>query len=253
MCGRFASFRASQDLADEFDVLALSDAAANFEPSWNVAPTDPVRIILERPARAEEQLAGDEDQFADGGEPIRAMHTARWGLVPVWAESLAMGAKLINARAETAATRASFRKPVATSRCLIVADGYYEWHTHGAEKTPYYIHPSGGEAVAFAGLYSWWADPHAPRTDPSILTATILTGAARDGLEEIHEREPVMLARDVIDPWLDPEMTNAGEALELLRVPGPKLTWYPVGKAVGSVRNNSPALITEAPQQDTLL
>src|SRR5690625_7069621 len=109
MCGRFASFRASQDLADEFDVLALSDAAANFEPSWNVAPTDPVRIILERPARAEEQLAGDEDQFADGGEPIRAMRTARWGLVPVWAEALATGAKRINARAETAAPRASYR------------------------------------------------------------------------------------------------------------------------------------------------
>ncbi|HLR58197.1 MAG TPA: SOS response-associated peptidase, partial [Beutenbergiaceae bacterium] len=195
MCGRYASFRKAQQIADEFDVVTLSQAALDLEPSWNIPPTAPVRIIVERPGPAEERSAGGQGR-GDVQGPVRAMHSARWGLVPPWADSFSMGARMFNARSETAATKPSFRKPFSTSRCLVVADGYYEWHTsETGEKTPYYIFPTHGESIAFAGLFSWWPDPEEPENSPDrwVLTTTILTAAARDGLEEIHEREPVML------------------------------------------------------------
>ena len=260
MCGRYASFRKAQQIADEFDVVTLSQAALEVEPNWNIPPTTPVRIIVERPAAAEERAAAAEGRPKHPGvqEPIRAMHAARWGLVPPWADSFAMGARMFNARSETAATKPSFRKPFSTSRCLVIADGYYEWHTsETGEKTPYYIFPSHGESIAFAGLFSWWPNPEEPddSQDRWVLTTTILTAAARDGLEEIHEREPVMLTPDLIAPWLDPDLTDPAAVLDLLAAPGPELSWHPVARAVGSVRNNSPELITPAapPVQDTLL
>ncbi|HLR57582.1 MAG TPA: SOS response-associated peptidase family protein, partial [Beutenbergiaceae bacterium] len=107
------------------------------------------------------------------------------------------------------------------------------------------------------GLFSWWPDPEEPENSPDrwVLTTTILTAAARDGLEEIHEREPVMLTHDLIAPWLDPALTDPAAVLDILAAPGPELNWYPVSRAVGSVRNNSPELIAPAapPVQDTLL
>lgn len=257
MCGRYASFRKAQQIADEFDVVTLSQAALDLEPSWNIPPTAPVRIIVERPGPAEERSAGGQGR-GDVQGPVRAMHSARWGLVPPWADSFSMGARMFNARSETAATKPSFRKPFSTSRCLVVADGYYEWHTsETGEKTPYYIFPTHGESIAFAGLFSWWPDPEEPENSPDrwVLTTTILTAAARDGLEEIHEREPVMLTPDLIAPWLDPALTEPAAVLDILAAPGPELNWYPVSRAVGSVRNNSPELIAPAapPVQDTLL
>ncbi len=256
MCGRYASFRQAQQIADEFDVVTLTEAALAIEPSWNVPPTTPVRIILDRPAHALEHPGGDPGE--NSGEVVRAMHAARWGLVPPWADSLAIGARMINARSETVATKPSFRKPFTTSRAVVIADGYYEWHTDEAgKKTPHYIYATSGESLAFAGLFSWWADPGEAPDSPDrwVLTTTILTAAARDGLEEIHDREPVMLTHDLLTPWLDPHLTDPGPALEIIAQPGPELSWHPVSAAVGSVRNNSPSLIEPAPPpvQDTLL
>lgn len=263
MCGRYASFRQAQAIADEFDVVTLSQASLEVEPSWNIPPTTSVRIIIDRPAAALERFGGQQrvpgqQHRGSADDVVRALHAARWGLVPPWADSLAMGARMINARSETVATKASFRKPFATSRCLVVADGYYEWHTgEDGKKTPHYIYPTDGASLAFAGLFSWWRDPDVAHGSPDawVLTTTILTAAARDGLEEIHDREPVMLSPEFFTPWLDPRLTDPVAALEIVAAPGPELSWHPVAPAVGSVRNNSPQLITPAPPpaQGTLL
>lgn len=265
MCGRYASFRQAQQVADEFQVLAITQAALDIEASWNLPPTVPVRVIIDQPAETlEKYTAATGDTIAVGlpdsaaeQNVVRVMHAARWGLVPPWSKDMRIGARMINARSETVDTKRSFKAPFSTSRCIVTADGYYEWHTaEDGAKTPYYIYPTHGETLAFAGLYSWWNDRSDPQA-PWILTTTILTAAARDGLEEIHDREPVMLTPETITPWLDPNRTSPDEILPLLNEPGPELSWHPVTKAVGSVRNNTPSLITPVPHpqntQSTLL
>lgn len=245
MCGRYVSASQTSQIVQEFDVVTVTQDALDIEPSWNVPPTAYVRVIIDRPAHAfERYLPVDESRPAqDRGAITRALHAARWGLVPHWAESLTIGARMINARSETLATKRSFKRPLATSRCVVVADGYYEWHTNEAgAKTPYYIYASDGRMLALAGLFSWWCDPQQPASDWT-LTTTILTAAARDGLEEIHHREPVMLARDLLTQWLDPSLTDPVAALGLVAHPGPEVTWHEVSPAVGAVRNNSPSLI----------
>lgn len=244
MCGRYASFRESQDLADAFDVEDMTEAAREVLASWNVAPTDGVRIIVDRVPRME----GDA---ADEAPVRREMHLARWGLVPPWAKDAGIGARMINARSETLADKPAFKKPAATKRCLVVADGYYEWQKVPAAgeskptKVPYYIHPTDGSPIAFAGLYSWWRDPSRDDEDPDrwLLSTTIVTAQARDGLEVIHDREPAMLAREVAESWLDPTVTDLDSVLAMLAEPAPALSWYEVGKAVGNVRNNGPELL----------
>ncbi|HLS26444.1 MAG TPA: SOS response-associated peptidase [Beutenbergiaceae bacterium] len=280
MCGRYASFRSAQDLADAFDVEQITDAAAQVAAGYNIAPTDPVRVVLERPAQSNPERLADNTGSADqrgGGKPaagphddqrpaaeahddadppdqnrglVRGMHVARWGLIPHWAKDPGIGARMINARAETVAEKSSFSAPLAKRRCIVLADGYYEWHTEPAAgggkpvKTPFYIRPTDGAPIAFAGLYSWWPDPAREPGDPDrwVLSTTIITQAARDGLEEIHEREPAVLDHAVVNAWLDRD-AGARTALELLEHPSPPLSWYEVDRAVGSVRNQGPHLI----------
>ncbi len=233
MCGRYASFREAQALADAFDVEELTDAARAVAASWNVAPTDRVRIVVEH------------------AEHHRSLQAARWGLVPPWAASPAIGARMINARAETLAEKPAFRSPAAKRRCLVPADGYYEWHRYspgsGAKerRQPYYIHRPGGEPLVFAGLYSWWPDPERAPDDRNrwLLSTTIVTGAARGELAAIHHREPIVLGPGAARDWLDPGLDDAREATEVLRRSAPPLTWHPVTTAVGAVVNNHPGLI----------
>ncbi|MPV50178.1 SOS response-associated peptidase [Pseudactinotalea sp. HY160] len=253
MCGRYASFRAAQAMADAFDVDDMTDAARAIAASWNVAPTDPVRIVVAHPGSR------------------RSLQAARWGLVPPWATSPAIGSRMINARSETLADKPAFRIPAAKQRCLVLADGYYEWHRYtpapdspdstgstgstsaagstdrrsGELRQPYYIHPAGEAPLAFAGLYSWWPDPELPAGDPQrwLLSTTIVTGEARGALATLHAREPVVLGAAAARAWLDPELTDARAALELTCEPGPRLTWHPVTRAVGAVRNNHPGLL----------
>ena len=268
MCGRYASFRSAQDLADTFDVEQISDAAARVAAWYNIAPTDPVRVVLERRASGESSNRGAAESSTrdatepsvrdgaepanrDGAEPTRAMHVARWGLIPHWAKDPTMGARMINARSESVAEKPAFSKSLAQRRCLVVADGYYEWHTApdpaGGKKpvkTPYYIHPTDGAPIAFAGLYSWWPDPAKAPDDPGrwVLSTTIITQAARDGLEQIHDREPAVLDHDLVGAWIDRD-AGTETALDILSRPCPPLTWHEVDRAVGSVRNQGAHLI----------
>ena len=179
------------------------------------------------------------------------MHLARWGLVPGWAKDLSIGSRMFNARSDSLATKRSFAPSLANRRCLVVADGYYEWlkeEVPGQSKprrTPFYIHRTDGAPLAFAGLYAWWPDPSKEKGDPDrwVLSATIVTADAHGGLEQIHDREPVVLAEDEADAWLTPDLTGADEALAVLEQPSPALSWYEVSARVGSVRNNDPSLI----------
>ncbi|WP_156251886.1 SOS response-associated peptidase [Pseudactinotalea terrae] len=249
MCGRYASFKESQDLADAFDVEDMTEAAREVMASWNVAPTDGARIVVDRAP----QLDGDAAE-AEPAKVRREMHLARWGLVPPWAKDISIGARMINARSETLTEKPAFKKPAATKRCLVLADGYYEWQkiTPPGEskpiKVPHYIHPTDGSPIAFAGLYSWWRDPSKDDDDPDrwLLSTTIVTAEARDGLEAIHDREPAMLTREVAESWLDPSITDLDAVLAMLAEPPPELSWYEVGRAVGNVRNNGPELLQPA-------
>ncbi|MBM6620620.1 SOS response-associated peptidase [Micrococcaceae bacterium RIT802] len=201
-------------------------------PSWNVAPTQKVRIIIGR---------GPE-----GAAPGRMLETARWGLVPVWAKSRSVGSRAINARSETVLEKPTFRSAAVKRRGLVVAEGYYEWQKDGSEKIPTYLHPQNEGIVAFAGLYEFWLDPEVPDGEPGewLMTTTILTRPAADALGHIHDRTPVIVPAGLQDEWLEPELTDKGEIRTLLDgILDPELVPREVGKAVGNVRNNGPELI----------
>lgn len=242
MCGRYVMARAVGDLLAEFD--AELENETDIPPSWNVAPTDGAPIVLER--------------LIDGGT-VRQLHVARWGLVPSWAKSPGIGAKMINARSESVLEKPAFRKAVQSRRCAVPADGYYEWKQgEGGSKQPYYVHPRDDSAMAFAGLYEWWKDPSLAPGEPGqwMLSMSIMTAdsppAGTEGtvfaeLTALHDRVPLPMSRDTMSAWLDPEADDAAGLVDLVRsgVKDVAAGWRvdSVGKAVGNVRNNSPDLI----------
>lgn len=284
MCGRYASFREAQALADAFDVEEITDAARELPASYNVAPTEQVRIVVDRVPKAQRPHTSNARSHgadtsgggpsgadtSDGGSPVtgssgdtparptapaatarRELHLARWGLVPPWAKDLSIGARMFNAREDSLATKRSFAPSLRARRCLVVADGYYEWLKEEVpgqakpDRTPFYIHRTDSAPLAFAGLYSWWPDPERPKGDPQrwVLSTTIVTTRASGGLEKIHHREPVVLGDDATGAWLDPSITASDEALAVLTEPGPAMSWHEVSSRVGSVRNNDASLI----------
>lgn len=186
MCGRFAVDSDINELIEEF--VAQGGAVGDWRPSWNIRPTDAVPIVLES---------------AKTGEVVRRLELARWSFVPGWSKELKSKFPTFNARTEDAATKSTWKGAVASKRALIPAAGYYEWHTEGKRKTPFYIHPAEGN-IAFAALYSWWRDHSLPNDDPNrwVLTAAIMTMPAVPHLAEIHDRNPVPLPRDFWDEWL---------------------------------------------------
>lgn len=234
--------RAVGDLLAEFD--AELENETQIPPSWNVAPTDGAPIVLER--------------LIDGGI-VRQLHVARWGLVPSWAKSPGIGAKMINARSESVLEKPAFRKAVQSRRCAVPADGYYEWKQgEGRSKQPYYVHPRDDSPMAFAGLYEWWKDPSVPPGEPGqwMLSMSIMTAdsppAGTEGtvfaeLTALHDRVPLPMSRDTMSAWLDPQVDDAAGLVDLVRseVKDVAAGWRvdSVGKAVGNVRNNSPDLI----------
>ncbi|MDJ0347312.1 SOS response-associated peptidase [Streptomyces sp. H10-C2] len=234
MCGRYASSRRPEDLVALFQVTRWNPEEV-LPPSWNVAPTDGVWAALERPDRGT-------------GELERQLRT-RWGLVPSWAKDPGVGARMINARVESVQEKSSFRTALAKRRCLIPADGYYEWLTptaKGGKKQPYFITTKDGSPIVFAGLYEFWRDPRLPREDPTswLTTCTIITTAAEPELARIHDRMPVILPADRWCEWLDPTVTDLREARALLDTPEPgRMRSWPVATAVGNVRNNTPDLV----------
>ncbi|MFE7134307.1 SOS response-associated peptidase [Streptomyces sp. NPDC057638] len=270
MCGRYAASRRPEDLVSLFGVERW-EPEETLAPDWNVAPTKEVHAILERPLKD-----------ADSPRPVRQLRRLRWGLVPSWASSPDGAARMINARAETVHEKPSFRSPFASRRCIVPADGYYEWVTGVGEreleeqgkrkrprKQPYFVTPADGSVFAMAGLYEFWRDRTLPDDHPRSwwVTCTVITTEAERGplgvapvegpqtLADIHPRMPLMLTPDRWDAWLDPTRTHVDELRALLEPPPEGLMRaYAVGTAVSNVRNNGPELLTElaAPEEGTL-
>ena len=249
MCGRFAAFREAQDLADAFGVAPhdVAPDALALPPSWNIAPTDPVRIVVER---AERLGDGQPEPVAD---PPRSLRLARWGLVPGWAKDPSVGARMINARVETLDTKAAFRTSLAGRRCLVPAEGYFEWtdppagSPRGTPRVPHWIHSPDGSLLAFAGLYAFWRDRSRAEEDPLrwLVSATIVTGAAwtdDPAVAALHDRRPVVLAPGRWDGWLDPAV-DGPTAMALLRDPPPALVATRVGTTVNRVGTQGPELL----------
>jgi putative SOS response-associated peptidase YedK len=246
MCGRFVSARKRLELLEEFGVerdRVADGPDPEPEPDYNVAPTRRVFAVLERPARDDEPQA-------------RELRVVRWGLVPSWAKDASGGGRLINARAETVAVKPAFRRAFAKRRCILPADGYYEWLAitdtpeGKTRKQPYYILRKDGGALAFAGIYELWRDEALPADHERawLWTAAIITTQASDDVGQIHDRMPMVIAPQAWDDWLDPATSDLGQ-LQATMVPAMAggLTSYPVSMAVNSVRNNGPELIRPLP------
>jgi putative SOS response-associated peptidase YedK len=248
MCGRFASARKRMELLEEFSVQR-DRVDAEPGPDYNVAPTKPVYAVLtRRPAAGDDAPAGPEPPAE------RQLRVVRWGLVPYWAKDPAIGSRMINARAETVAEKPAFRRAFARRRCLLPADGFYEWQQvadgGGKRKQPYYIYRADGGVLAFAGLYELWRDPSVPADHDGgwLWTATIITTRAQDEVGQIHDRMPMVIERSAWSDWLDPGRTDvAGVSRLLVPAASGGLTSHPVSTAVNNVRNNGPELTAALP------
>ena len=216
MCGRFTLQHDARVYADwfEVDVVKVDD----LPPNYNVAPTDEVYAVAEH-------------------EGERRLGTFRWGLLPWWAKDRKMAARHINARAETLAGKPAFKDSFARKRCLIPADGFYEWERIPDQgKLPHYIFDPAGHPLAFAGLWSSW---HDPGSGERLTTCAIVTGPPDETVRPLHDRMPVMLRRADWAAWLDPDNGDlAGLQRMLLRHEGPRLAEHPVSTIVNDVRNN---------------
>ncbi|MFN8077187.1 MAG: SOS response-associated peptidase [Kineosporiaceae bacterium] len=276
MCGRYAASSNPDDLVEEFEVEATDgpgpgEAPAAAQPDWNVAPTKPALVVLQRRPRASSDTAGSDGEApAPPPEAVRWLRLLRWGLVPSWAKDPSVGARMINARSEGVLEKGSFRRAAAARRCLVPADGWYEWQVlppvapasgRGKPKPvkrPHFItatpEASGAPGVAFAGLYEFWRDASVP--DPHdarawLSTFTILTTAAAPELAHIHDRMPLVLPRERWQAWLDPDVGDPAAVAPLLTpLPAGSFTAYPVSTEVNSVANNGPQLLERQPEID---
>ncbi|MEV4841106.1 SOS response-associated peptidase [Nonomuraea sp. NPDC049486] len=241
MCGRYASARDKHQLLEEFQVEQDADPEKELGADYNVAPTKNVYAVLSRVPK-------------DAERAVRQLRVVKWGLVPAWAKDPSVGSRMINARAETLAEKPSYRKAFAKRRCLLPADGYYEWMPVEGDKKkqPYFIHPSDGGVLAMAGLYEFWKDPNRADDDPLkwLVTCTVITTDAEDELGRIHDRMPMMIERERWGEWLDPKVTDTEQAQRLLVPAQPgRLTAHPVGTDVNNVRNNGPGLVEPLPEE----
>ncbi|MCW2614653.1 MAG: yedK [Frankiales bacterium] len=217
MCGRYASSRGAHDLASWFDVEE-PPAEEALPPTWNVAPTDPVYAVLRRDDR-------------------RQLRVLRWGLVPSWSKDAKGAARMINARRETVDSKPAFRAAYQRRRCLLPADGYYEWQVDGGRKQPFFLTSRDGSPLAMAGLYEVWAPPEGDR----LWTCTVITTDAADELGHIHDRTPLLVPPQDWSRWLDPAVEDPGADLLVPGTPGLLDAWA-VSPAVGNVRNDGPEL-----------
>jgi putative SOS response-associated peptidase YedK len=237
VCGRYAATKDPATLAAEFDAVDLDAATAAPNADYNVAPTKDELTVVQRHPR-------DDEGNPDPSTTVRSLRVMRWGFVPHWAKDKSIGNRMINARADTAATKPAFRTSMAKRRCLVPADGWYEWRREGKAKQPFFMTSTDGSSLAFAGLWSTWRDKEAdPDADP-LVSFTILTTDAIGQLADIHERMPLVLPRAAWDKWLDPDVEDVDEllvppSLELVEA----LELRPVSSQVNSVRNNGPDLL----------
>lgn len=218
MCGRFRLSRRKKIIEEQFETQPWDD---DWNPRFNIAPTQPIPVIRQHPK-----------------EPIRQVATVRWGLVPSWAKDSSGAARMINARSETAHTLPAFREAMKLRRCLVPADGFYEWKRTGAAKQPYCFEVNDGELFAFAGLWERWRDP----SGQWVKSCAILTTTPNAVTSAIHDRMPVILEPDSYDLWLDPGMTDVQVISELLKPFDPSLMrCYPVSSRVNHVANDDEA------------
>ncbi|CAN5522230.1 SOS response-associated peptidase [soil metagenome] len=225
MCGRYTATTSAADLAAAFD----AELAAEERPArYNVAPTDEVYAVAEHDGR-------------------RRLGSLRWGLVPPWADSPKVGGRMINARAETLLAKAVFRTPLARRRCLLPADGFYEWtRSPGSSngKQAWHIRPRDGGVLAFAGLWESWRPRRGAAPEDRIVSATIVTTEANETMAPVHDRMPVCLPPSAWEAWLDPAVDDLHALMALLvPAPGTLLELRPVGPRVGNVANDGPGLL----------
>jgi putative SOS response-associated peptidase YedK len=265
MCGRFASARKRIELLEEFGVQQ-DRAGEDLRPDYNVAPTKPVYAVLTRHSHEKESgkegqqgKEGKDERREPGDVALRQLRVVRWGLVPYWAKDPSIGSRLINARAETVSEKPAYRRAFARRRCLLPADGYYEWQQviedGRKRKQPYYIYRADGGELAFAGLYELWRDPSVPDDHDNawLWTTTIITTTAADEVGQIHDRMPMVIDPAAWADWLDPDNTEVAAVRQLL-VPAVSggLTSHPVSTAVNNVRNNGPELTEAAASPSSL-
>ena len=236
MCGRYAAKKDPATLADEFDAVDAT-GPDHPGPDYNVAPTKKVFTVVERHPRE------------DGGPPDetrteRSLRLMRWGLVPHWAKDPSVGNRMINTRSESAAEKPAFKSALRTRRCLLPADGWYEWRRDGNAKQPFYLTSTDGSSLALAGIWSTWRAKDAETAEPPLVTCSILTTEAVGRLAEIHDRMPLLLPRGAWQRWLDPDREDV---TELLVPPAAELVdgleLRPISDEVNNVRHNGPKLL----------
>jgi putative SOS response-associated peptidase YedK len=222
VCGRFTQASPGEVIAELFDLPEVPRLA----PRWNIAPTQPVGAVR---------------TGAGGARELVELH---WGLIPSWAKERSVGARMINARAETVAEKPAFRAALRARRCLIVADGFYEWRKTGARKQPHFIRLRDGRPFAFAGLWERWA----AGPDEAVESCVIVTTTPNELLAPIHDRMPVILAPSDFAGWLDPGTRDASRVLPLLRPhPADEMEAYPVGLRVNNPGNDDPSCARALP------
>ena len=229
MCGRYRLSRRKQLVEEYFDTVSDEPEWA---PRYNIAPTQPVPVIRQNPT-----------------QPRREMSLMRWGLIPSWAKALS-GPPMINARSETAATTPAFRDPLKSRRCLIPADGFYEWQKTTAAKQPFCFEVKDGELFAFAGIWDRWKDP----SGQWVKSCSILTTTPNAVTSPVHDRMPVILSPNDYDLWLDPGMTKVEAVSDLLKPYALTMRCFPVSSRVNHVVNDDAACSTpvEMQTQDSL-
>jgi len=234
MCGRYRLSRRKQ-LVEEYFETASDEPEWN--PRYNIAPTQPVPVIRQNPK-----------------EPRRELSLMLWGLIPLWSKDMSGAAMMINARSETAATKPAFRDPLANRRCLVPADGFYEWQRAGKAKQPYCFEVNDGALFAFAGLWDRWKDP----SGEWIKSCSILTTTPNAVTASVHDRMPVILDPDCYDLWLDPGMHDMRAVSDMLKpYVARMMRAYPVSSRVNHVANDdaecsTPVEPSPTPSQSSL-
>ena len=224
MCGRFFLARRALEIAKALG-LPLAPGAESWRPRYNIAPTQDVLTVV-------------------AGPDATRVEPRRWGLIPHWAKDPAIGSRMINARLETVASKPSFARPFRQSRCVVLADGFFEWRREGEKKTPFMIRPpSEDEILGFAGLWARWK----PEKGDEILSCTIITRPAEGPVSKVHDRMPAILPRESWDDWLKADPADPKALMKPLdNAPVPKVKTVPISTAVNNPRNDVPGVLTPA-------
>ncbi|MBN2297587.1 MAG: SOS response-associated peptidase [Deltaproteobacteria bacterium] len=232
MCGRFIQISNPEKIKVKISELEISkETSYAFTPRYNIAPTQNILTVL--------------------NHQVPKLVYTRWGLVPFWSKDISIGSRMINARCETLLEKASFRTPLRKNRCIIFADGFFEWKTTDKSKTPYFIHLKDSEPFALAGLWDQWTDR---ATGTNVVSSTIITTSPNDLIKDIHNRMPVILDPHDYQTWLSMENLPDNVLMACLKTyPSEKMDSYEISRMVNSPANDNPEIIQPyAPGTDRL-